>query len=97
MLPECYCSPDGTQIPGDIEVGQTPQMITLTFNGAVNQDNINIYQDIFKEERLNPNGCQIKGSFFVRNVNKMSLIIHGVPNFKLICFVKIDEKTIFDV
>merc|ERR1712083_350221 len=42
-----------------------PQMITLTFNGAVNIDNIGIYQDIFKEERLNPNGCQAKGTFFV--------------------------------
>jgi hypothetical protein len=40
-------------------------MITLTFNGAVNVDNIDIYQDIFKEERLNPNGCQAKGTFFV--------------------------------
>ena len=65
VLPECYCSPDGTLIPGDIEIGQTPQMVTLTFNGAINQDNIWIYQDIFKEERLNPNGCQIKGTFFV--------------------------------
>merc|ERR1712088_921274 len=40
-------------------------MITLTFNGAVNVDIIDIYQDIFKEERLNPNGCQAKGTFFV--------------------------------
>ena len=60
-----YTSPDGTQIPGDVEAANTPQMVTITFNGAINQDNIWIYQDIFKEERLNPNGCQIKGSFFV--------------------------------
>ena len=64
-LPDCFCSPDGTQIPANLEVGQTPQMITLTFNGAINQDNIWIYQNIFREERLNPNGCQIKGTFFV--------------------------------
>ena len=25
---------------GDLEVGQVPQMVTLTFNGAVNIDNI---------------------------------------------------------
>jgi len=65
VLPECFCSPDGTQVPGDLEITQVPQMITLTFNGAVNVDNIGIYQDIFKEERLNPNGCQAKGTFFV--------------------------------
>ena len=65
VLPECFCSADGTKIPGDLEVTQVPQMITITFNGAVNVDNINIYQDIFKEERLNPNGCQAKGTFFV--------------------------------
>lgn len=65
VLPECFCSQDGTKIPGDLEVDTTPQMIQLTFNGAINQDNIWIYQDIFKDEVLNPNGCQIKGSFFV--------------------------------
>jgi len=65
VLPECFCSPDGTQVPGDLEITQVPQMITLTFNGAVNVDNIGIYQEVFKEERLNPNGCQAKGTFFV--------------------------------
>jgi len=64
-LPDCFCSADGTQVPGDLEISQVPQMITITFNGAVNTDNIGIYQDIFKEERLNPNGCQVKGTFFV--------------------------------
>ena len=40
-------------------------MITITFNGAINSDNIDLYQDIFSGEVQNPNGCQIKGSFFV--------------------------------
>jgi len=65
VLPDCFCSADGTKIPGNLEITQVPMMITLTFNGAVNVDNIDIYQDIFKEERLNPNGCQAKGTFFV--------------------------------
>lgn len=65
VLPECYCSPDGTLIPGDIEKTQVPMMITITFNGAVTVDNIAIYQEIFKEELLNPNGCSAKGTFFV--------------------------------
>jgi len=65
QLPDCYCSVDGTKIPGNLEVVSVPQMITLTFNGAVNFDNIVIYQKLFKEEYLNPNGCTAKGSFFV--------------------------------
>ncbi len=48
MLPDCFCSFDGTQVPGGLEVSQVPQMITITFNGAVNVDNIEVYQDVFK-------------------------------------------------
>jgi len=65
ILPDCFCSADGTKIPGGIEKEQVPMMIMLTFNGAVNVDNINIYQDIFKDEHVNPNSCAIKGTFFV--------------------------------
>jgi hypothetical protein len=48
VLPDCFCSFDGTQVPGGLEVSQVPQMITITFNGAVNVDNIEVYQDVFK-------------------------------------------------
>ena len=48
VLPDCFCSFDGTQVPGGLEISQVPQMITLTFNGAVNVDNIEVYQDVFK-------------------------------------------------
>ena len=40
-------------------------MITLTFNGAVNVDNIDIYERVFADDLINPNGCSIKGTFFV--------------------------------
>lgn len=69
VLPDCFCSADGTQAPGvdsgSLEVSNIPQMITLTFNGAVNIDNILIYQKLFQDERVNPNGCTAKGTFFV--------------------------------
>ena len=66
QLPDCYCSADGTVIPGeDAELGQTPQMITLSFNGAVTQKNMEIYQTLFNDARVNPNGCTAKGTFFV--------------------------------
>ncbi|XP_046990525.1 chitin deacetylase 1 isoform X2 [Schistocerca americana] len=65
VLPDCFCSADGTRIPGSIEPNQVPQMITLTFNGAVNVDNIDLYEEVFNGQRNNPNGCQIRGTFFV--------------------------------
>jgi len=65
QLPDCFCSPDGTRVPGNIDPAQVPQMITITFNGAVNSDNIDLFQQIFNGERQNPNGCSLKGSFYV--------------------------------
>jgi len=52
-------------VPGNIDPAQVPQMITITFNGAVNSDNIDLYRTIFNGERQNPNGCSLKGSFYV--------------------------------
>merc|ERR1712088_645052 len=60
-LPDCFCSPDGTRIPGNINPDQVPQMITITFNGAINSDNIDLYQELFNGERQNPNSCHMKG------------------------------------
>jgi len=64
VLPDCFCSADGTRIPGALEPNTVPQMITITFNGAINVDNVDLYADIFNGNRQNPNGCQIKGTFF---------------------------------
>uniref|UniRef100_A0A0K2UQP7 NodB homology domain-containing protein n=2 Tax=Lepeophtheirus salmonis TaxID=72036 RepID=A0A0K2UQP7_LEPSM len=40
-------------------------MITITFNGAVNTDNIGLYNRIFNGERQNPNGCRLRGTFYI--------------------------------
>lgn len=69
-LPDCFCSEDGTEVPGDMcpggyECDRVPQMITITFDDAINQNNIDLYADIFGSGRRNPNGCTIKGTFFV--------------------------------
>ena len=64
ILPDCFCSADGTQSPGNLEITQVPQMITISFNGAVNQDNIPIYQDLF------PEGTYYIADSIVQNMKK---------------------------
>jgi len=64
-LPDCYCSENGTSIPNDLPRESVPQMIMITFDDAVNNNNIDIYSEIFKPTRINPNGCTIKGTFFL--------------------------------
>jgi len=69
QLPDCFCSADGTSAPGvgskKLELNNIPMMITLTFNGAVNGESLGVYERLFHSERLNPNGCTAKGTFFV--------------------------------
>jgi hypothetical protein len=40
-------------------------MITITFDDAVNNNNIELYNELFNGKRKNPNGCNIKGTFFL--------------------------------
>ncbi|KAL0267516.1 UNVERIFIED_CONTAM: hypothetical protein PYX00_009768 [Menopon gallinae] len=79
-LPYCFCSKDGTLIPGNLDPEDTPQMIILTFNGAINQNNFEQYQKVFPPGRRNPNGCEIRGTFFVSheysNYNMVQQLAH---------------------
>lgn len=63
FLPDCFCSRDGTRIPADLERHEVPQMIMLTFDDAINQDNWDLYNEVlFTGEYKNPNGCPIRVS-----------------------------------
>lgn len=42
-LPNCWCSKDGTRIPGNLTALAVPQMITITFDDAVNAENFELY------------------------------------------------------
>ena len=72
-LPDCFCSEDGTQVPGGLcsvgpagaECQNVPQMVTVTFDDAINNNNMDLYSEIFNGQRKNPNGCDIKATFFV--------------------------------
>lgn len=72
----CFCSPDGARIPGDRLLVETPQMITITFSGAVTGESMELYQSIFKPLFRNKgNDCTIKGTFFVS---------HGFTNYSAV-------------
>lgn len=65
QLPYCFCSKDGTTIPGNLEPENTPQMVLLTFDGAINLQNYDHYKKVLNGKRTNPNGCPIRGTFYV--------------------------------
>jgi len=44
---------------------QIPQMILLTFDGAINNNNYEQYMKFLGGRYENPNGCPIRGTFFV--------------------------------
>jgi len=63
-LPNCFCSSDGTAIPGDLDPKETPQMILISMDDSINALNYDGYRAVFAN-RNNPNGCPIRGTFFV--------------------------------
>lgn len=78
QLPDCFCSPDGTTIPGNLAPTQVPQMVLLTFSGAINELVVEHYKKILgygnngankfsnmQQSRVNPNGCGIRSTFFI--------------------------------
>jgi len=83
QLPDCFCSKDSTEIPGGHLAESVPQMITISFDDAVNNNNFPVYKKIFDGTRVNPNGCGIKATFFVTNqFNNYSMIeaLHNAGN-----------------
>jgi len=67
QLPYCYCSRSGEVSP---EVNRrpqdSPQLMIMTFDGAVNFNNIKYYDALLKLK--GPFGdCPIRGTFFVKN------------------------------
>ncbi|CAH1116024.1 unnamed protein product, partial [Phaedon cochleariae] len=66
VLPDCFCSSDGTEVPGYLPPSMVPQMILLTFDDAINDENWDLYSRVlFPKIYQNPNRCPIKATFFV--------------------------------
>jgi peptidoglycan/xylan/chitin deacetylase (PgdA/CDA1 family) len=50
---------------GGIPADDTPQIVLLTFDDAINDLNRQLYVDLFENGRKNPNGCPISATFYV--------------------------------
>ena len=76
QLPFCYCSRDGDIGPLDEEPQYLPQLMMLTFDGAVNLNNFPKYKTLLGMKHGNgSNACPIRGTFFVKNdYNDYSMI-----------------------
>ena len=61
--PACRCG--SSDIPNQLDPEETPQMIVVTFENAINEWSYSVYDNILREERVNPNGCPITATFFV--------------------------------
>ncbi|GAB1599315.1 uncharacterized protein LOC115210852 [Argonauta hians] len=62
-LPNCKCP--GSGIPYSLPTSSIPQIVLLTFDDGVHSNNFLFYSDLFNSTIRNPNGCHIKGTFFV--------------------------------
>jgi len=65
--PDCRCW-DDPAIPGGLAAADTPQMVLISFEYAINAANVESYTNVFKSLK-NPNGCDPKGTFFVSKTN----------------------------
>lgn len=63
-LPKCYCS--GTIIPGNLTKANVPQIIMITFQGAVTEKLMAEYDILFNGKK-NPNNCPYSSTIFVQD------------------------------
>ena len=88
-LPDCFCSPKGQSIPGQLKKEDTPQIILINIDGAVFSDNMNIYRE-FLDGIKNPNGCPIKATFYVSHkhteydqIEHLAALGHEIASFSV--------------
>lgn len=49
-----------------MSVTETPQIVLMTFDDAINPINIDLYDELFNNKtRSNPNGCPLRGTFYL--------------------------------
>eukprot|EP00081_Caenorhabditis_elegans_P027923 NP_741839.2 Uncharacterized protein CELE_F48E3.8 [Caenorhabditis elegans] len=79
-LPSCFCTSTGKIPPNNFDTKQVPQMVMLSFDDPITDRIINTLKSLFSGSIRNPNGCAIKGTFFVShqwNNYDQSLWLHS--------------------
>lgn len=44
---------------------ETPQLVLITFEDSVNVEHQKVFENLFDEKRLNPNGCPLRATFYI--------------------------------
>ena len=65
IIKKCWKESNEIDHIGELSAKETPQIVLLTFDDAVNDLNKGLYADLFENGRKNPNGCPISASFYV--------------------------------
>lgn len=76
--PNCRCWDDGA-IPGGIVREETPQVVLITFEYALNAGNVDFYTSLF-EGTKNPNGCPAVGTFYVQKTSSDMGLVKGLAD-----------------
>lgn len=77
-LPDCRCST--TNIPGALDAKKIPQMILITYDDGVNIVNFDNYYEKLLFNRVNPNGCPAKATFFVSHEYSDYTLVNSLYN-----------------
>lgn len=89
-------------MPGDLPPKNVPMMITITFDDAINNNNINLYKEIFNGKRKNPNGCNIKATVSGNVVGALRMKFSCIEvfldegSFNLISKASFSQKSSFE-
>jgi len=65
-LPDCRCYVDNNP-PGNIALEDIPQMVVITMDYSLNEEYREYYEELFQPGITNPNGCKLKGTFFIQD------------------------------
>jgi len=76
-LPNCLCST--FEIPGGLSPAETPQTVLITYDDAVNILNYEDYSKLIFN-RVNPNGCNVKATYFVSHEYNNYTLINDLYN-----------------
>ena len=96
-LPFCFCSRNGDIGPVPSKsTGPKPQVVVMTFDGAVNLNNFKHYDEILKITKSNQtNECPIRGTFFVtHNYNNYQMVEYFYSKGHEIAVSSVTGKTL---